>query len=516
MYEYFSHSKGRNLRTGLCLVWLLASAGCAVGPDFVRPHPPETDRYLPDRQLLKTVSVDDEVQYFERGAEIAADWWRLFQSPQLDALIKEALANNASLQAAQAGLAQSQENLRAGYGIFYPQIDLTGGASRQRFSAARFGSPVSSIFNLFTLSATVSYALDIFGVQRRTVESLSARRDIQHYTVLATYLALIGNIVNTVIAGAAYQAQIQATQQMIDSQREQIRLSELQMQAGIIAYTDVASLRTQFEALKATLPLLEQKRSQTGHLLATLIGHAPGKQELPKIDLTDLSLPANLPITLPSGLVRQRPDILLAEAQLHENSAYIGVATAAMFPSFILSGSYGQNNRNFLDLFLSSGNFWSIGTNFVAPLFHGGTLWSQRKAAIDAYQQSLAHYRQTTLDALAQVADVLLALQHGTEALLHQSRELNLAQEQMQLAQTNYQAGLVNYQQVLIAENQYYQSKISYLQTLAQRFQNTAALFVALGGGWWNGEEKEFLSRDNAILSNIELLQETDQAKMKQ
>jgi len=247
-----------------------------------------------------------------------------------------------------------------------------------------------------------------------------------------------------------------------------------------------------------------------------LIGHAPGKQELPKIDLTDLSLPATLPITLPSGLVRQRPDILLAEAQLHENSAYIGVATAAMFPSFILSGSYGQNNRNFLDLFLSSGNFWSIGTNFVAPLFHGGTLWSQRKAAFDAYLQSLAHYRQTTLDALAQVADVLLALQHGTEALLHQSRELNLAQEQMQLAQTNYQAGLVNYQQVLIAENQYYQSKISYLQTLAQRFQNTAALFVALGGGWWNGEEKEFLSRDNAILSNIELSQETDQAKMKQ
>ncbi|SDY57076.1 efflux transporter outer membrane subunit [Nitrosomonas sp. Nm58] len=492
--QQFSHIKERILLAGLWLVWLLTSTGCAVGPDFIRPPPPETDRYLPGKQLQKTAPVDGQTQYFEQGAEIAADWWQLFQSPQLDALVKEAIANNSTLQAAQAGLEQSQENLRAGYGVFYPQIDLAGGASRQKFSAARFGSPTSSIFNLFTLSATVSYALDVFGIQRRTVESLSARRDIQRYTVLATYLTLIGNIVNTVIARAAYEAQIQATQQMIDSQQEQIKLSELQTQAGIVAYTSLVNLRAQLEALEASLPLLEQKRSQAEHLLVTLIGHAPGEHALPKIDLADLSLPTSLPVTLPSSLVRQRPDILLAEAQLHENSAYIGVATAAMFPSFTLSGVYGQNNRNFLDLFLSNGNFWSIGTNFVAPLFHGGTLWLQRKAAIDAYQQSLAYYRQTTLDALTQVADVLLALQHGAEALQHQSQELDLAQERMQLVQTNYQAGLVNYQQVLIAENQYYQSRINYLQTLAQRFQDTAALFVALGGGWWNREGKELPS----------------------
>ena len=494
MCEHIFHVKAKYMLTRLWTVWLLAATGCAVGPDFVRPQPPETERYVPGKQLQETVSADGQIQYFEQGAEIAADWWQLFKSPKLDALVKEAIANNPTLESAQASLRQSQDNLQAGYGVFFPQIDLLGGASRQRFSAARFGSPVSSTFNLFTLSASVSYALDIFGAQRRTVEALSASRDMQHYSVVTTYLTLIGNIVNTVIARAGYEAQIQTTQQLIESQREQIRLTELQMQAGILEYEKPVNLRLQLEVLESSLPRLMQKRSQAEHLLATLIGQFPGEHEFEKIDLADLSLPTILPISLPSSLVRQRPDILLAEAQLHQSSANIGIATAAMFPSFTLNATYGQNNRNFLDLFLSNGNFWSIGTNFVAPLFHGGTLWLQRKAAIDAYQQSLAYYRQTTLDALTQVADVLLALQHGAEALQHQSQELDLAQERMQLVQTNYQAGLVNYQQVLIAENQYYQSRINYLQTLAQRFQDTAALFVALGGGWWNREGKELPS----------------------
>lgn len=514
MYERFFYAKAKCMLAGLWAVWLLTVTGCAVGPDFVRPQPPETDRYMPGKQLYETVSVANQTQYFEYGAEIAADWWQLFKSPKLDVLVKEAIANNSTLQAAQAGLQQSQDNLRAGYGIFYPQIDLTGGASRQKFSAVRFGIPTSAIFNLYTFSATVSYTLDVFGAQRRTMEALSASSDIQRYTVLATYMTLIGNIVNTVIARAAYEAQIQTTQQLIGSQQAQIRLTELQLQAGIIAYESLVNLKTQLEVLEASLPLLEQKHSQAEHLLATLIGQLPGESKLPKIELADLSLPTNLPITLPSSLVRQRPDILLAEAQLHENSAKIGIATAAMFPSFTLSGTFGQNSRNLMDIFLSTGNFWSIGTNFVAPLFRGGTLWFQRKAAIDAFEQSRAQYRQITLDALAQVADVLLALQYDAEALQHQSQELNLAQERMHLVQTNYQAGLVNYQQVLITQSQYFQSKLNYLQTLALRFQDTAALFVALGGGWWNMDEKKLSSRDDEVLFDVEIQEEADKVKM--
>ncbi|BCT68721.1 efflux transporter outer membrane subunit [Nitrosospira sp. NRS527] len=504
---------GKRTLGGLCTIWLLASAGCAVGPDFVRPKPPATERYVPDAQPDVTVSVEEQAQHFEQGAKIAANWWHLFKSPKLDALVKGAIVNNASLQAAQAGLRQSQENLRAGYGVFYPQVDLAGGFARQRFSAARFGANTSTIFNLFTISTTVSYALDVFGGQRRAVEGLGAQRDLQRYTVLGTYLTLSGNIVNTVIARAGYEAQIQATQQLIGLQQEQIKITETQTRAGTVAYVNLVSLKTQLAALEATLPPLEQKRSQAEHLLATLTGHAPGEGIASEIDLADLSLPTKLPVTLPSELVRQRPDILSAEAQVHEYSANIGVATAEMFPSFTLSGTYGQNSRTLLDVFMRSGNFWSAGANFVAPLFHGGTLWLHRKAAIDAYKQSLANYRQTALDALAQVADILLALEHDAEALRSQSQELELAQETMHLIQTNYQAGLVNYLQVLIANSQYFQARISYLQTLTQRFQDTSALFVALGGGWWNAGGKEQLSRSGDVLFNLEPPQEIDKAR---
>ncbi|QOJ24878.1 MAG: efflux transporter outer membrane subunit [Gammaproteobacteria bacterium] len=481
----------KGVAQGLCLISLLMSVGCAVGPDFVRPDPPQTDRYVPEGQSLEIVPVNGQAQHFAQGAEIVADWWRLFQSPKLDALVQEAIDHNQNLQAAQASLRQSQENLRAGYGIFYPQIDLAAGFSRQRFSAARFGSSASSIFNLLTLSTTVSYALDVFGGQRRAVEGLGAQRDFQRYTVLATYLTLSGNIVNSVIARAAYAAQIAATRQLIGLQQEQIAISETQVKAGIVAYASIVDLKTRLAALEATLAPLEQKYSQAEHLLSALTGHAPGERTLEPVDLDDIMLPADLPLSLPSKLVRQRPDILAAEASVHENSANIGVATAELLPSFTLSGTYGQNTRNLMDVFMSSGNFWSAGANIVAPLFHGGTSWLHRKAAIAAYQQSLANYKQTALDALAQVADILLALEHDAEALRNYAQQLDLTQEAVRLVQTNYQAGLVDYLQVLNAKSQYFQAKLAYLQVQAQRLQDTAALFVALGGGWWNDDKRE-------------------------
>lgn len=503
----------KRILQGFYAVSLLSFSGCAVGPDFIRPKPPEIDRYVSGIPPKETVFADGQTQHFVQGAEIVANWWQLFKSTKMDALVQEAIANNPSLQAAQASLRRSQENLQAGYGIFYPQIDLAAGLSRQRFSAARFGSATSSLFNLLTLSTTVSYALDIFGGQRRAVESLSAQRDFQRYMALATYLTLSGNIVNTVIAWAAYDAQIQVTQQLIELQQEQITIIETQVKAGIVAYANLVNLRTKLAALQATLPPLEQKRSETEHLLATLAGHAPGEQVLSSIDLDEINLPADLPVTLPSRLVRQRPDILAAEASVHENSANIGVATAEMLPSFTLNGTYGQNTRNLMDVFMSSGNFWSAGANIVAPLFHGGTSWLHRKAAIDAYQQSLAHYRQTTLDALAQVADILLALEHDAEALRDHRQELDLAEEMVHLTQTNYQAGLIDYLQVLSVSSQYFQAKLGYLQVQAQRFQDTAALFVALGGGWWNADEKEKSSLSGEVSSDSELQHEVEKAR---
>jgi NodT family efflux transporter outer membrane factor (OMF) lipoprotein len=224
-------------------------------------------------------------------------------------------------------------------------------------------------------------------------------------------------------------------------------------------------------------------------LLATLAGRAPAEWTLPAVELADLTLPGDLPVTLPSELVRQRPDILAAEAQLHSSSAAIGVATAALFPSFTLSGTAGLSNTSITDLLKGPSAFWSVGANITAPLFRGGTLWFQRKAAIDAYEQSLATYRQTVLSGLAQVADTLRALEHDAETVEAQSRALTAAEEALRLVQVNYEAGTANYLQVLIADGQYLQAKLGYLQARAQRFQDTVALFVALGGGWSNASE---------------------------
>jgi NodT family efflux transporter outer membrane factor (OMF) lipoprotein len=322
------------------------------------------------------------------------------------------------------------------------------------------------------------------------VEGLGAQVDFQHAVVSATYITLSGNVVNAMIAQAGYQEQIKATEQLIDIQREQVKLTEVQVQSGLIPYASLLSLQSQLAALESTLPPLRQKVSQTDHLLATLVGRTPAEWDQQRVGLTDLTLPGELPISLPSKFVRQRPDILAAEAQLHSASADIGVATAALFPSFTLNGSYGVGSNTTNNLVKSDSSFWNLGANVSAPLFRGGTLWYGRQAAIDAYQVSLSNYRQTVLSAFAQVADTLRALEHDAELVHDQSLALSAAEEASRLIQANYEAGTANYVQVLIANIQYQQAKIGYIQTLAQRYQDTVALFVSLGGGWWTDEER--------------------------
>ncbi len=477
------------MKSFLCLYicLCLSLAGCAVGPDFVRPEPPQVEHYTNGAEPAETIPAGGQAQHFEQGAKIAADWWRFFNSSGIETVIKDAIVNNPTLQAAQASLLQSQDNLRAGYGVFLPQVDAGFDASRQKSSLARFGgSPKSSIFNLYTLQATVSYTLDVFGGEHRTVESLEAQADFQRYAFLGTYLALSGNIVNTIIARAAYREQVKATDQVIGFEKEQVGITETQAQAGTVPYSNVLSLRSQLAASESTLPPLRQKLSQADHLLATLTGHLPAEGTLPQIDLADITLPGNLPLSLPSDLVRQRPDVLAAEAQLHSASANIGVATAAMFPDFTLSGAYGWSNNSLGNLVKNSSGIWNLGGGVVTPIFHGGTLWFRREAAIEAYNQSLANYRQTVLSAFEQVADTLRALENDADAVKSQSEALSTAEETMRLLQANYQSGTVGYLQMLIADAQYSQAKIGYLQALAQRLQDTVALFVALGGGWWN------------------------------
>jgi NodT family efflux transporter outer membrane factor (OMF) lipoprotein len=481
---------GRVLYPLLAILCCYAAA-CAVGPDFVRPRAPATAQYTPGEEPAQTVAATGGgSQHFEFGARVAADWWRLFNCPKLNAVVIQSFAGNPTLQAAQASLRQSQDNLRAGYGIFYPQLGASFLPTRQQFSPARFGENASpSIFNLYTLSTTASYVLDVFGGERRTVEGLGAQVENQYYNMRAAYITLSGNVVNATVAEATYRAEIGATQQIIGFLEEQTRITSAQVGAGTVAYSNLVSIKSQLAAMQATLPPLHQQLAHTRHLLATLIGRPPGDWAPPQVDFVDLGLPTDLPVSLPSDLVRQRPDILAAQAQLHAASAQIGVATAAMFPSFTLNASYGLNSTSLASLFGSSAAFWMIGSAIATPVIQGPTLWYQRKAAIDAYQQALANYRQTVLAALAQVADALDALEHDAETLSAQSRALESAAEALHLLQANYAAGTVNYLQVLIADYQYQQAALGFIQAMGQRLQDTAALFVALGGGWWNAAQ---------------------------
>jgi len=474
---------GRFLKVGLAPAFMMLTS-CMVGPDFIKPKAPAVDRYTQEASPIEAVMADGWIQHFKLGAKVSADWWRLFNSAKLNVLVSNALASNLTLQSAQANLRQSQANLQAGYGVFFPQVDVGFTPVRQQFSPARFGSnSVSSIFNLYTFSTTVSYSLDVFGGERRNVESLAAQKELQGYIELGTYLALTGTIINTVIAKAAYHAQVQTTEQWLVLLQKQIKLTEVQVNAGIVPYQAVVTLRSQLAQVAAGLPPLKQKLNQTEHLQANLVGLTPADWRSPIINLDELTLPLTLPVTLPSELVHQRPDILAAEAQLHSDSAKIGVATAGLFPNISLSGSYGYNSQSLLDLFMSKGNIWSMAANFAQPLFHGGTLWFGRKAAIATYQKSLASYQQTVVSAFSQVADALSALQHDAELVAAQRQSLEAADDALRLVSANYQAGLVNSQQVLISESLRLQVKLAYLSALAQRYQDTVAFFVALGGG---------------------------------
>lgn len=463
--------------------------GCAVGPNFVRPAPPDTDRYTRQLQSEATVKADGQAQHFTTSNMLIADWWKLFKSPELDDVVNWAIANNPTLQASEANLRQSQNNMKAGYGVFFPQIQADAGASRQRSASTGQNSQTSGkIFNLITLSGTISYALDVFGGARRSVESLRAQANYQRYENVAAYLILSANVVNTSIARATYAAEISTTKELIELQKQQLKLTETQVRSGTTPYANVLSVQSLIAANQASLASLKQNLVQAENLLATLEGEFPSEANIPDIMLSGLSLPFDLPVSLPSELVNQRPDILAAEAQMHVASAKIGVATALMFPSFSLNGTFGASGSSFGNLTSASGKFWSIGPSATIPVFQGTTLWFGRKAAIDAYKQSQANYRQTVLSAFEQVADSLKAIEHDAEELKARLEAKCAAGEALKLLQANYRAGLVNYLDVLTADVQYHATNIAYLQSMALRYQDTVALFTALGGGWWNAK----------------------------
>ncbi|NTV02001.1 MAG: efflux transporter outer membrane subunit [Chlorobiaceae bacterium] len=471
-------------------VGLLSLSGCAAGPDFVRPDAPAVSAFDRPEIPSKHTSKEFAAPRFDEGVGPAANWWHSFGSGGIDSVVAAGLAGNPGLQAAQASLSQSRENLRAGAGIFFPQVGAAFNQSRGNLPSAAGGSSrQGSVFNLSTLSASVSYALDIFGGQRRAIEGLGAQVDQQQAETIGTYMMLSGNIVNTCIAIAAYREEIDEIEQLIAIQQQQLSIAETQHRSGIATFGAVLALQGQLTALEASLPPVRQQLSQSEHLLAALVGKTPAEWQAPDLRLSGISLPERLPLSLPSELVRQRPDILAAEARLHASNAAIGVATAAMFPSFTLNGTY-ERSGNSLSALPDGGNgFWGIGAGITQPLFNGGTLNAKRRAAIDARDQSQALYRQVVLGAFAQVADIVRALGHDAELADAQSRAVRDTKLSLDLVQANYRSGLVGYVQVILADIQYRQARIGLLQARARQLQDAAALYVALGGGWQQDAE---------------------------
>lgn len=471
-----------------------ALGGCALGPDFRRPDPPKGEHVVKDGAGVP-MEADGRTQRFDRDAELPGRWWERFGSQGVNGLVAQALANSPSLKAAQATLRQSENNLRAGYGVFFPQIGATLGASRQSEvidlgNVAGLGKGLQSThpYNLGTYGANVSYVLDIFGAQRRTVEALGAGVDLQRYDVLASYLSLTSNVVNTAIARAGYVAQRDATLAVIRMQDDQIRIARVQFEAGTSTYAAVLALQSQQSSNAAAVAALEQHVEQSEHLLAQLCGKAPADFDAPSIDLDGIALPAELPDAVPAALARRRPDILAAEASLHQASAEIGVATADLFPSLTLGGTAGASNSVISDTLRAGTRFWSAQASLAGSIFNGGSQWYARKAAIDAYDAALAQYQQTVLAALEQVADAMRALDHDAQALRAQADALRAASENVKLTRAQYEAGTAAYLDMLTADAQYQQTRLAYVGAVAQRLQDTVALYAALGGGWWRDD----------------------------
>lgn len=465
--------------------------GCAVGPDFRKPDDPGVKTYttatLPDQTAAAPVA-GGEAQRFILQKEISAQWWTLFQSEALDALIRQAFVQNPSLASAQATLRQAQENRRAAYGVLWPGVDAGASVSRQQPSGASTGQSDfrPSPFTLYNATVAVSYTLDIFGVSRRGLEAIQAQVDYQAYQLEGAYLTLSTNIVTTALREAALRAQIEATQAIVSLQQDQLDRVAKQFDLGAIPQSAVLAQRAQLAQTKAGIPSLEKELSQTRNLLAVLVGRFPSEAGLPEFKLENLHLPQDLPLSLPSDLAHQRPDIRAAEALLHAASAQVGVATANMYPRITLSGTYGSEALKTADLFSGPAAIWSIGGQLLQPLFHGGSLNAQRRAAVAAYDQAGAQYRETVLLAFKDVADVLQALESDARTLEAQAIAAQAAQDSLDLTQKQFNLGAVSYLALLNAQQLYQQARIGLTQAQAQRYADTAALFQALGGGWWN------------------------------
>jgi NodT family efflux transporter outer membrane factor (OMF) lipoprotein len=477
----------------MAAIFALATTGCAaVGPNFKPPAAPSTTRYVPPGEA-KAAPADNGTtgQTIALGEKVTADWWTLFRSPDLDALVKQAIAGSPTLESAKARLAEAREGVAEARSALYPQLSVGASFAREKESTAAFGLkpdefPLPPNYNLFQIGPTASYSLDLFGGVRRGIEERSALVDFQRDQLYAAYLTLTGETVRRAIEVAGVRAQLKALDDILDIDRQNLELVRTERQAGQVPDSDVVTADSQLAADETLRPALDQQLSEAKHALAVLTGRPPGDWSPPDFDLAGLTLPGRLPVSLPSELVRQRPDILAAEAQLHAASARIGIATAQLYPQITLSAGITASSLNGANLFNPGSLVWSMAAGLTQPIFDGGLRRAQRRAALADFKASAADYQQTVLQSFGQVADVLQALQHDSDLLTAQQRALALSSDSVGLQRINYARGGAGILNLLDAQRQHQQALLGYARAQTQRYQDTVQLLAAMGGGWWD------------------------------
>jgi NodT family efflux transporter outer membrane factor (OMF) lipoprotein len=481
---------GKRAPPSLAALLVLTLAGCAVGPDFKKPAAPAVSDYTAEPLSATSATPNvtgGEAQRFVKGSDIAADWWTLFHSAPLNALIDESLRNNPDLKAAQAALSVAMEHVRAQEGAYYPSVSAGASASRQKQSVLISPTPDANIFqyNLFTPQVSVSYTPDVFGLNRRTVESLAAQEEQTRFQMAATYTTLTSNVVVGAIQLGALQMQVDATRQIIDVDTNMVKILRYQLAKGYASKLDLAAQESQLAQVAAALPPLLKQLAQQRDLMAVLVGRFPNQAPADTFELSTLQLPQDVPVSLPSKLVAQRPDVLQAEENLHAASAQIGIAVANRLPNIQLSADAGRTALAIGQVFAPGTGFWSLGADLAAPIFDGGNLLHQERAARAAYVQAAEQYRSTVLTAFQNVADTLTVLDQDADGLKQAAAAEEAAKVTLDLSQRQLKDGYTNDLALLNAEQAWQQARINLVQAQASRYADTAALFQALGGGWW-------------------------------
>ncbi len=470
-------------RRAAALACAAAIGGCSVGPNFTRPVPPAAARYTADVPPGGAGAADDNSQHIELGRQIEGDWWSLFRSDAIDAVVKQAVEHNRTLAASTATLQQARELALAAGGTRYPQVGLTAGVGRQKYGEEFLGG----FFNLppftyYAIGPTVSYTLDYTGGVARGVEQQYAMADVARHQMDAAYLTVTGQAVMQSLAIASARAQIATVETILTQDRDNLKLVQTAFQDGSVARIDVVSAQSQIAADMALLPPLRQDLATAHHALSVVLGRTPVSELPSDVDLAQITLPLDIPVSLPSELAHRRPDILAAEARLHAATSAVGVAESNLYPKIQLSATLGQETVHPGELFNRADTAWSLISGLTVPLFDGGTLRAEKRAAIDAMHASAAVYEQTVLEAFSQVADMLEALNHDAEQIDAQAQAQQAAQSGLELARASYAEGNSGVLQVLDAQRSYQQARLGYVRAEAQRYMDTAQLFLALGG----------------------------------